>query len=121
MAWEKVGRQIPLAAAADLSSSQYCAVDCNSSGQAALPSANGRAIGVLQNKPTSGQTADIMVSGVTKMVANGSITQGANITVTSAGKAAAASTGNIILGVALDAGAASKIISVLIMPQGVSA
>jgi hypothetical protein len=121
MAWEKPGHQIALVATADLSSSQFCAVDVDSSAQAALPSNHGRAVGVVQNKPKLGAVADVMVDGVTKMVAAGAITKGANITVNASGQAVAAATGNIILGIALDTGAASAIIPVLLMQQGVSA
>lgn len=59
-------------AGADLSSSQFLAVKAGATvGQVVLcTAATDRAIGVLQNKPKSGQEAAVMVLGVTKWVAN---------------------------------------------------
>ena len=56
--------KITLPAAADLSTKQYYFVKVNTSGQAALCSgATDRPIGVLQNTPTSGQAAEVLVVG----------------------------------------------------------
>lgn len=68
MAWELPGLMIALEAAADLSAKQYYFVNIDATGKAALPTgATDKPIGVLQNKPTAGQTAEIMVTGVSKV------------------------------------------------------
>ena len=82
--------KVTLVAAADLSTKQYTFVKLNSSGQAAAASgATDIPIGVLQNAPTAGQEAEVLVVGGTKIVASAAIGEGALIGTSSAGKAAA--------------------------------
>lgn len=70
----KIGQ---LAAAADLSGKQYYFVKLNSSGQVAACTASTDApIGVLQNKPTTNQAAEVCVIGVTKISADVLVTAG---------------------------------------------
>ena len=77
MATEQVLTTITLPAGADLSTHQYKVVKLNSSGQVILmAAASDFPLGILQNKPTSGQAATVVVSGVSKAVAGGSITMG---------------------------------------------
>lgn len=85
-------------AAADLSSSQYCAVVFSlSSGvlQCDLQStAGGVADGILQNAPTSGQHALVVVHGGTLMRANAAITAPADVCVAgTVGRVAVSATG----------------------------
>jgi len=72
-------------AASDLSSSQYCAVVFSlSSGvlQCDLQSnAGGVADGILQNSPTAGQAATVVIQGSTFMRANAAITAPADVCV----------------------------------------
>lgn len=85
-------------AAADLSSSQYCAVvfslssgvlQCDVQG-----TAGGVADGILQNAPTSGQLATVVVQGGTIMRANAAITAPADVCVAgTAGRVAVSATG----------------------------
>lgn len=98
--------KVTLVAASDLSSSQYKFVKLNSSGEAAAIAANtDRAIGVLQNAPTAGQEAEVLVVGGTKLVAGEAIAEGAVLSTTSAGKADSITVGSAttqyILGTAL--------------------
>ena len=68
MAFEKPVLSISLEAAADLSAKQYYFVRVSAAGKVDLPTgATQKPIGVLQNKPTSGQTAEVMIIGVTKV------------------------------------------------------
>jgi hypothetical protein len=68
MAFEQPGFKITLPAGGDLSSSQYKFVKLNTSGQAVdIAAATDIPCGVLQNKPTSGQAAEIMVAGISKI------------------------------------------------------
>lgn len=86
--------KITLPAAADLSTKQYYFVKVNSSGQAALcAAATDRPIGVLQNTPTSGQAAEVLVVGGTKIVSSASIDEGVLIGTASTGKADAKTPG----------------------------
>ena len=63
---------VSLSAAEDLSGSQYMVVYCDANGAAALNNDGGTEIplGILQNAPTAGQTAEVVVAGVTKAMAN---------------------------------------------------
>jgi hypothetical protein len=86
--------KITLPAAADLSAKQYYFVKVNTSGQAALcAAATDRPIGVLQNTPTAGQAAEVLVVGGTKIVASASIDEGSLIGTASTGKADAKTPG----------------------------
>ena len=80
--------KVTLVAGADLSAKQYNFVKLNSSGQAiAIAAITDIPVGVLQNAPTSGQEAEVLISGGTKLVAGEAITLPAFLSVTSAGKA----------------------------------
>lgn len=82
--------KVTLIAAADLSAKQYTFVKLNSSGEvAAAAAATDIPIGVLQNAPTSGTEAEVLVVGGTKIVAGAAIAEGAQIGTSSAGKAVA--------------------------------
>lgn len=111
--------KVTLVAGADLSAEQYKFVKLNSSGQAVVCAAiTDRPIGILQNAPTSGQEAEVLVVGGSKLKAGGSITEGAmlGITSTGTGKAIVAGTDTTqyTLGTALTEGASGEIITVVI-------
>lgn len=82
--------KVTLVAASDLSSNQYNFVKIDSDGKAAAISATtDRAIGILQNDPTAGQEAEVLVVGGSKLVAGGAITEGALVGTSAAGKGSA--------------------------------
>lgn len=81
-------------AGADLSARQYHFVKLNSSGQVVI--VNGVTDiphGVLQNAPASGETAEIALAGITKIVSDGTIAVGALIGTSGDGQAAAKAAG----------------------------
>jgi hypothetical protein len=92
--------KVTLVAGADLSAKQYNFVKLNSSGQAiAIAAITDVPVGVLQNAPTSGQEAEVLISGE-------AITLPAFLSVTSAGKAdkiAVTDTTQYVVGQALTA------------------
>lgn len=110
---------ISVPASSGLTDSQYTLVNIDSSGQLALPSAGGRAVGVLLDKPgqnagsnggtdeSTGFAARVGLlngSGRLKVIAGGSITAGDEIKSDGSGHAVDASTpadGEFALGVAL--------------------
>lgn len=65
-------------AGADLSSKQFhfVEVDPATGNVTAVDGATDRPIGVLQNAPTSGQAADVLIAGGTKVVAGGTASPG---------------------------------------------
>jgi hypothetical protein len=124
MAYQEIVKSISLEASSDLSSSQYLFVDANSDGEAAVVSSAGaKAIGVLQNNPAAqGRAATVAVQGVVKVVAGAAIAKGAEIASSAAGKAATATSSQIVLGISMtDTTADSQIVSVLLGPTYVKA
>lgn len=81
--------KITLEAATDLSSKQYYFIKKDANGRATpVTAATDVIVGVLQNKPKGlGQTAEVVVSGKTKMVSAGVIAIQANIGPDATGKA----------------------------------
>lgn len=116
MSFENVNHHtVSVPAAADLTAKQFYAVKVDSNGKAALAGAGEFAIGVLQNKPNSGQAATVAWGGITKAVAGGSITAGATVAVDSNGKlvdATEAVVNTSDTGAAADAVIASNVIGV---------
>jgi len=75
MAYEAIGQDIgTFTAAADLSAKQYHFVVLASATTVNVATAITNApIGILQNKPESGQQAIVRISGVSKVVADGTL------------------------------------------------
>jgi hypothetical protein len=121
MAFEYVDSQstISLAAGADLSAKQYTFVKLSGAGVVSAAAATDIVIGVLQNAPKSGQTAEVAIDGVTKLKASAAITVGALVGTTSTGTAVAVVAGTdttkYVFGQAITAaGAANDIITVAV-------
>lgn len=82
--------KVTLVAAADLSALQYTFVKLDSAGKAAAATAaTDIPCGVLQNAPTAGQEAEVLIVGGTKIVAGAAIGEGALVGTSSTGKAVA--------------------------------
>jgi hypothetical protein len=126
-------------AAADLSSSQYCAVVFSlSSGvlQCDLQStAGGVADGILQNAPANGAIAIVRVSGISSIVLGDTITQGMKLAVeatsgrakeavaaytntSDAGAAQDALVGSYVFGICITGGADGETGLCLLSPMG---
>lgn len=76
-------------AGADLTAKQFFYVKLNSSGKVVVCGAGESAIGVLQNTPNSDEVAIVRTFGPTRVIASGSITNGAQIASDGSGKAKA--------------------------------
>lgn len=104
-----------LKASADLSANQYHFASISGTGTVGLCGAGLEAIGVIQNKPASGDVVELDCDGVTKVVAGAAITPGTEARVMSdgTGRAITATSTNKVLGFALEAAtAAGQIIAV---------
>lgn len=116
MAHEVPGLTITLIAATDLSGSQFCGVDIDSAGKAAFPVQGKRCVGIVQNKPKSGEAATVMVSGISKVkIGITGIVAGNNVTVDDDGTIIQATNLDRSIGVALKSGVAGTIGTVLLM------
>lgn len=107
MAYNNIHGQVETyIAGADLSSSQYLFVKV--SGANVVVAGDGEAaVGVLWNDPTSGKAASVVRGGDPHVYAGAAIAAGVDIASDAAGKAVAATTGDIILGTTRAAAAAS--------------
>jgi hypothetical protein len=118
MAYEEQIVAISLIADGDQSSNQYKFLKGDTTGVALQDSAGAACIGVLQNKPTDAQVAEVGVSGVSKVVAGGAVSLWDNVQSDGTGRAATAASGDYSQGIALEAAtAAGQIIAVLLRPQ----
>ena len=110
---------LAFSAAADLSGKRYHFMRQSAEGSCNMGSlaTNSALIGVLQNKPESGENATIAYSGKSKVTAGAAVTAGAMVTTNGSGRAVAVASGGMAGGRALQAaGADGEIISVLLFP-----
>jgi hypothetical protein len=103
----------------DLSSYQYHFMSLSSSGTVNLSSENGRAIGILQNKPdAAGEAAIVRLLGVSKLVIAEAIDEGTMLTSSSTTghgeEADAASEWYSAIAIQSGAGTSGELISVLL-------
>ena len=109
-AFEVPGFKYTRLTAADLSTHQYKFVDIDATGKVNLPGAGGRALAVLQGKPGSGQAAELMFSGISKVVAGGAITAGDGLKVDASGRVVTAGADPDVVGIALMAASGANIV-----------
>ena len=102
-----------------LTAAQFLFVTLESDGQIDLADGAGeQCIGVLENDPATGGEATVTVSGKCRVKAGGTIAAGAAIATDTAGKAATAGTGNVIMGYALEGGVANQVIAIELIHGG---
>ncbi len=115
-----------LKAGADLSGDQFTFVKISAAStviRTAL-SADENTIGVLQNKPTLGKTADVAVRGSTKVKLGATVAAGIRVMSDTAGRAVAHTSGtnaNKGLGILKTGGAINEIVSMILEASGASA
>jgi hypothetical protein len=98
---------------------EFCGVTLDNTGQIVLPSAGAAIYGVLQTKPTAGQTGTVWPLGMTKMVVGtGGVTSGDKVMVDSSGRAVTATSTNYQIGWAEDTAAAGQLTTVVLLPLG---
>jgi len=113
---------VTLEAGADLSTKQFYFVSVAADGQID-PTGDGLdADGVLQDAPAAaGRAALVAIAGKVKVVCGGVVTRGGPVASDASGTAVNPATGDIVLGTALETGAAGRIIEILFQPRGASA
>ena len=119
MVMEIPGIRAPFEAAADLSAKQYCAMKITASQKVNVCNVAGEiSIGILQNDPTQGQEASVMLTGISNAVYGGTVAPGASLTTNASGFLITAAAGNKIMAVAIEAGAANEIHPVILTSVG---
>src|ERR1019366_75671 len=105
-----------LAASADLSLCQYCFAKISGDGTATVAAAaTDKIIGVINNKPASGEAIDLVMYGKQKVLLGGTVAAGDYLTSDANGNAVkATSTDATVYGQAVEAGVVTDIISALL-------
>lgn len=108
-----------LVAGEDMTAKQFYIVQLDATGKAEVAEgATDLILGVLQNKPNTGEAALYRFLGTAKVIAGGSVAIGDWVTTDSAGKAVATTTdGNITIGRALEAADSGDIFEVQLSIQ----
>ncbi len=84
-----------------------------------LPASSGQAvIGVLMNNPQLAEAAQVMITGVSKVVLGASVSIGAILMVNASGQFIPATSGNFGVAKAFQAGASGNIIAALLQSYG---
>lgn len=78
-------------------------------------------LGILQNKPVSGDAADICILGTTKAVYGGTVVAGAFLTTDASGRLVTATTGQLACAKAVTAGVIGDVQTVEMLPARVIA
>jgi len=109
-------------AAADLSASQYLFVKMGTNADEVILCGDGEdAVGVLCEPANDTEAACVAVGGQSKVVAGAAVTVGAKLACDAAGKAVVATTGDVVMGTALAAGALDEVITIQLDKEGVLA
>ena len=119
MSFENEQLRTTFSAAGDLSAHQYRVVRLSGVMTVNLASLNTAktAIGVLLNKPSAaGRAAAVAISGITKAYAGGTVTAAQLVTHDASGQVITAISGSMVLGHALESGAANDLIGIRLYP-----
>lgn len=115
MAYEIPGFSWTLVAAEDLTDSQFCAVDIDSDGKAALPTQGSRVVGVLRNKPDINESATVVSDGIVKVrIGVTGLNPGDNVTCDDDGTGIQATNTNVAFGRCITGGSPDGVATVLL-------
>ena len=122
MAYYDNQNSVSFEAGSDLSANQFQFVSVSADGQVDLTGDGAYSIGVLQNEPSAaGRAAEVAINGKTQVKCGGTVTAGGPVASDGSGQAVDATTNDIILGEAMEAGASGEVITVLFHPRGAAA
>lgn len=107
-------------AAADLTAKQFYCVEVSAALKVNVNNAAGEHIlGILQNKPNTGETADVSAVGVSKLkIGTGGLTAGVRWMADSDGRGVAATAAKVSGGIVLEGGSENEIATVLVNTNG---
>ena len=102
-----------------LAAAQFKFVTLESDGQVDLAdSAGENCIGVCINDPAAGEAATVVMSGKVMVTAGGTIAAGAAVATDASGDAVTATTNNIVMGYATEAGVDGQVIAIELIQGG---
>lgn len=99
-------------AGSNLSAKQFCFVSLAADGQVDATGAGALAAGVLLNDPAAGGAATVAYDGRVTVVCGGTVTRGGEVTSDANGEAVDATTSDVIVGYALEAGVNGQVITI---------
>ena len=99
-------------AGSDLSAKQFRFVSLAADGAVDATGAGAAAAGVLLNDPAAAGAAGVAYDGRVTVVCGGTVTRGGEVASDAAGEAVDATTGDAILGYALETGADAQVITI---------
>ncbi len=106
-------------AGSDLSAGQFKFVALAADGQVDLAGAGAQAIGILINEPSAaGNAATVIMTGKTIVEAGGSVTAGDEVAADTDGNAVTATTGDIVMGYALEDAVDGQIFAIELIQGG---
>jgi len=110
---------ISMTAGEDLSSSQYKIMYVDAANSVKQRNTKGVGVfGVLNNKPQSAEHASVVVGGLTRCMAGGTVAAGSWITVSASGTGITVSSGEYILGKAVTGVASGSYFQLLVQHNG---
>ena len=110
---------LTMVAAEDLSEMQYKILNVHGENTVKLRVAAGAGVlGVLDNKPKNGENATVVVAGLTRCMAGGTVAAGSWISVTASGTGLAATSGQYILGKSITGVASGAYFQLLVQHNG---
>ena len=102
-----------------LAAAQFKFVTLESDGQVDLAdSAGENCVGVCINDPAAGEAATVVMSGKVMVTAGDTIAAGAAVATDASGDAVTATTGNIVMGYATEAGVDGQVIAIELIQGG---
>ncbi len=120
MAVEEIIYNTSVIAGADLSAKQFYCVKLNSSGQMVLSGAGENALGILQDKPASGQVGSVCCLGKSMAIYGAEVTAGQNLTPDANGRLVPATGSDAVVAVAAESGSDGEIRSVYVVSRATS-
>ena len=110
---------LTMIASEDLSTSQYKILSVSGDNTVALRVAAGAGVlGILDNKPENGENATVVVAGLTRCMAGGTVAAGSWISVTASGTGLATTSGQYILGKSITGVASGAYFQLLVQHNG---
>ena len=119
MATEQSRNTRTFIAGEDLSTAQFKFVTLEADGQVDLADTAGEnCIGVLRTVGAAGVAVAVLVDGPVKVECGGTVTNGAAVATDNTGRAVDATTGDIIMGYAMEAGVVNQMIQIELIQGG---
>ena len=117
MPTDEIVHSTSILAGADLSSKQFYAVKLNASGLMILSGAGENALGILQDKPASGQVGAVCCLGKSLAIYGATVTANQNLTPDASGRLVPATGSDAQVGVAAESGYVGEIHSVYLVSR----